>query len=124
MLPLSTLDKELWRQLNDDYLQRISKKYLEFIKSNDNMSKKLASRWIMKKLLRTSFGIIIEKVDFFENDIDWLVDILCIMFPCNKEIIKYIWDLVNNPTVDKNVVDSILKIYLPWLKKEWDIIYS
>lgn len=124
MLPDAYLDKSLWFQLNYDFSQRISMKYMEFINTNNDMKKHLASRWIMKKLLRTSFGIIIEKVDFFENSIDWLVDILWSNIPDMKENIKNIWDLVHNPTTDRRVVDNILKIYLPWLKKEWSIVYN
>lgn len=124
LLPLATLDKELWAQLNDDYYERISNKYLEFLESNDDFTKKLACRWIMKKLLRTSFGLIIDKVDFFENDTKWLVDILSIRFPKNKEILKYIGDLVNNPSWEKIILDNILKNYLPWLKREWSLIYN
>lgn len=69
-LPDVPLDKKFGWQLNGDFPERIAKKYIEFSQSQSHSEKKLACRWIMKKLLRTSFGLIVEKVDYFENDID------------------------------------------------------
>lgn len=117
------LDKDLWNELNSDYVSRISQKVKEFLTTKDLVLKKLACRWIMKKLLRTSFWLIIEEIDFFENDTDQLVNILIQFYPHQNDILKNIGRMVHNPTIDNWQVIDILNIYYPWLKNEWAVIY-
>jgi|GEM_PF-3440189 hypothetical protein len=81
------LSDNLAFQLNYDFKERINKKFLEFIHESDLFKKKLASRWICKKLLRTTFGLLINKIRFFENDIKQLELILIQFFPENKDLI-------------------------------------
>ncbi len=117
------LDKHLWKELNSDYISRIDQKIKEFLTTEDLVIKKLACRWVMKKLLRTSFWLIIEKIDFFENDTDHLVNILSQFYPHQEDILKNIGRLVHNPSIDNWQVMYILNTYFPWLKNEWALVY-
>lgn len=113
------LSNKLAFQLNNDFKARIEKKFLEFINEDDLFKKKLASRWICKKLLRTSFWLLADKVDFFENDISELIKVLIQYFPENKDIIINIWNNINNPTDNILILKNIIDQYLPWIEDKW-----
>ena len=114
------LSDNLAFQLNYDFKERINKKFLEFIHESDLFKKKLASRWICKKLLRTTFGLLINKIRFFENDIKQLELILIQFFPENKDLIIKIWKNIETPTENIFILKNIVEKYLFWLENEWD----
>ena len=114
------LSDNLAFQLNYDFKERINKKFLEFIHESGLFKKKLASRWICKKLLRTTFGLLINKIRFFENDIKQLELLLIQFFPENKDLIIKIWKNIETPTENIFILKNIVEKYLFWLENEWD----
>ncbi len=118
------LNKDLWFQLNSDFIHRINEKIniLPIISSKKEYL--LACRRIMKKLLRTSFWLIIDKVNYFDNSIEWISNLLLEFYPEQWEKIKMIKKIANNPTMNHKTIDTIINTYFIRLQKEWDEVYK
>lgn len=81
-------------------------------------------RWIMKKLLRASFSLLIEKVDFYESDLDEMSQILKSFYPHQAGMIDEVTFLAHNPTIDNDTLSSIMDKYFTWLQNEWICVYG
>ena len=123
-LPMVTLDKNLGHQLNSDFIDRIENKMNEYLAMPPGFQKQLVCRWIMKKMIRTSFGLIIEQLDYFENDVHNLILILIKFYPAQKLILRKMAQIVESPIVDNVTMIYILNIYFTWLRQEWCRVYT
>lgn len=90
----------------------------------DSEEVKRQCKWIMKRLLRTCFELVMERNKSFTRDLYPCYEIFSKYYPKKEEEMREVLELAVNPTTDKEVILNILKGLGRWLNKEVNKKYS
>ncbi|WP_372364991.1 hypothetical protein [Candidatus Uabimicrobium sp. HlEnr_7] len=80
-------------------------------------------RWIAKRILRTSFEILMEREKKYTRDLDLCYDVFSKYYPEQCEEMKKVLELALKPTSDKNKIAEMLDSIGLWLVNKVDVEY-
>ena len=85
---------------------------------NDSGEIKRQCKWIMKRLLRTGFELVMEKDKSFTRDLYPCYEIFSKYYPEKEKKMKEVLELAINQTEDKSLILKILKTFGFWINEE------
>lgn len=98
-----------------DDIQKIQMYFAE-VRSKEEIEK--ACTWIMKRLLRTGFELVMTDVKKYTRDLYLCYEAFSKYYPMHEQTMKKVLWLAINPTVDKNVVLKILSSFGNYIVNE------
>lgn len=80
-------------------------------------------RWVMKRILRVGFELVMERVGTLITEIEPCCDCFCMYYPEKGPLMRRVLDLANHPTSDRAPILDIVAAFLNWMPREVDRVF-